>query len=197
MRSLLPLKVSFPVVRLPRGDAAEQGFVAMLLGSEPGLREVRGPIVLPVFGRGRLLCALHGKDLTGEQFGHVARFLCGACSCRVKELNPGVDLLLAADWEKMLDHPEVAEVMPPAPPPDRRPETQVQTSTPVPPPVDAWAVQPEPAVTHPAPPPPAASTGQQRWVWLAVGGAAVLVVITGAWALLSLTRPRADKQTLS
>jgi hypothetical protein len=140
----------------------------MLLGSEPGLSEVQGPIVFAIYGRGRLLCALHGKDLTPERLGAVARFLCGACSCRVKELNPGIDLLLAADWEKMLEQPAIVE----------------RDATPSKPPE-----QPEPWLVTPSATPSVSSSAEQhRWLWLAVGGAAVLVVVTGAWLLLTLTR---------
>ena len=28
-----------------------------------------------------------------DELGHVARFLCGKCTCELKELNPGTDLL--------------------------------------------------------------------------------------------------------
>lgn len=102
LRTKLPLRVSFQVLPLSRGDVAEQPFVHMLLGSEEDLHKAKGPIVFPVFGRGRLLCALHGDDLTAKQLYNVGRFLCGACSCQVKELNPGIDLLIAADWNQLL-----------------------------------------------------------------------------------------------
>ena len=35
----------------------------------------------------------------------AAEFVCAPCSCRVKELNPGVDLLLTADWKALLENP--------------------------------------------------------------------------------------------
>jgi hypothetical protein len=31
----------------------------------------------------------------------AAKFLCGACSCLVKEQNPGFDLLLTSDWDSI------------------------------------------------------------------------------------------------
>ena len=105
LQSDLPLLVNFPVVRLERAALAEGPFVRMLLNSEPELGKVQGPIAFPIFGRGRLLCSLHGDDLSAGRLGDVARFLRAACSCRVKELNPGVDLLMAADWDDMLAHP--------------------------------------------------------------------------------------------
>jgi hypothetical protein len=95
----LPLAVSFPVVRLGRRQAGEESLVQMLLASEEGIDKVKGPLVFPIFGRGRVLC---GLEVQSKEIEEAARFLCGACSCRVKELNPGVDLLLSADWDELL-----------------------------------------------------------------------------------------------
>ena len=103
IRLALPLKVSLPVLSLKRDEPGEEAFVRMLLGSEDGLAKVKGPIVLPIFGRGRLLGALYGDDLKAETFYDVVSFLCGECSCQVKEMNPGSDLLIAADWPAIFD----------------------------------------------------------------------------------------------
>src|SRR5262249_23861383 len=98
----LPLKVSFPVVRLDRTKPEEAAFVRMLLDSDEDLDKAKGPIVLPIFGRGRTLVGLEGESLTARQIESSAKFLCGACSCRVKELNPGKDLLIATNWDELL-----------------------------------------------------------------------------------------------
>ncbi len=95
------LRLSFSTVRLARTNAAEQVFASMLLGSEPDLHEIAEPLVFPIFGRGRALYALAGKGITHENIDQAASFLIGACSCEVKEQNPGVDLLLAANWDKL------------------------------------------------------------------------------------------------
>ena len=95
------LRLAFSTVRLSRTNAAEQAFANMLLGSEPDLHEIAEPLVFPIFGRGRVLYALAGKGITHENIDQAASFLIGACSCEVKEQNPGVDLLLAADWDKL------------------------------------------------------------------------------------------------
>jgi hypothetical protein len=103
VQSLLPMRFDFPIVEVP-ATAAEGPLRQMLLASEDGLADVRGPIAFPVFGRGRALCSLHGKDL--EKPGELHRsleFLCKACSCQVKELNPGVDLLIAGNWDRIFD----------------------------------------------------------------------------------------------
>jgi hypothetical protein len=96
------LKLAFSLLRVSRTDPAEAAFVQMLLGSEADLREIKEPILFPVFGRGRALYALAGKGISHETLDEAATFLIGKCSCQVKELNPGVDLLLAANWDKLV-----------------------------------------------------------------------------------------------
>jgi len=51
-----------------------------------------GPVAVPVFGRARALSVLMADTLTQESILDVCVFLCGACSCMVKAMNPGVDL---------------------------------------------------------------------------------------------------------
>jgi hypothetical protein len=124
VQSLLPLRVGFPVVEVSRGSN-EQSFVRMLVGCEDGLENVRGPIVFPVFGRGRALCAIHGKDLESpSELARSLEYLCRACSCQVKELNPGVDLLMTGNWELIFNAeagPSPREVAMPASPPAAEP----------------------------------------------------------------------------
>ena len=99
--SAAPLQLSFSILRVPRGDA-EQPLIQMLLHSESDLAERSDPMVFPVFGRGRALLPLIGAGVTAENIHDSAAFLVGACSCEVKEQNPGFDLLLAADWDALL-----------------------------------------------------------------------------------------------
>ena len=33
----------------------------------------------------------------------ASQYLCGECSCEVKDENPGADILLAANWEGILE----------------------------------------------------------------------------------------------
>ena len=61
------------------------------------------PVVFPIFGRGRVLCALSGPNINASGLAECATFLSGACSCQVKELNPGVDLLMHVNWDELLD----------------------------------------------------------------------------------------------
>ena len=99
--SATPLQVAFSLLRVSRGDA-EQPLIQMLLHSESDLVERSDPMVFPVFGRGRALFPLIGAGVTAENIHDSAAFLVGACSCEVKEQNPGFDLLLAADWDTLL-----------------------------------------------------------------------------------------------
>ncbi|MBI4659867.1 MAG: hypothetical protein HY735_13585 [Verrucomicrobia bacterium] len=99
------LKLEFSSLRLSRKDEAEQAFVRMLLGIEADLKEIEEPMVFPIFGRGRALYALAGKGINHQTIDEAASFLIGSCSCQVKEQNPGVDLLLAANWDAVLKTP--------------------------------------------------------------------------------------------
>jgi hypothetical protein len=101
VQSLIPLRIEFPVVEVARD--ADDVLTRILIGSEDGLDKVRGPIAFPVFGRGRALCSLSGADLQKPtQLQRSLDFLCHACSCQAKELNPGIDLLIAGNWEAIL-----------------------------------------------------------------------------------------------
>jgi hypothetical protein len=101
-RSALPLNISFSILRIGRNDPAERGLVEILAGSSDGAQPNAGPIVYPVFGRGRILAALSGEALTPDALEEVGEFLCGSCSCSLKGELPGGDLLMAADWETIL-----------------------------------------------------------------------------------------------
>lgn len=97
-----PLKVDFSLLRVPRNVGVEQPLVELLLHAEPDLKDFAEPMVFPVFGRGRALLPLIGAGITADNIHESAAFLVGACSCEIKELNPGFDLLLAADWDVLL-----------------------------------------------------------------------------------------------
>jgi hypothetical protein len=119
----VPLKVAFSLLRVSRGDAAEQALVAMLLHSEPDLAERSDPMVFPVFGRGRALLPLVGAGITAENIHDAAVFLVGPCSCQVKELNPGFDLLLTDEWAVLISQDETAITRVGDPPsPQEKPE---------------------------------------------------------------------------
>lgn len=97
-----PLRVAFSQINVRRDDPAEQALRAMLIGSEPDLAERTDPMVFPVYGRGRALWGLIGAGITAKNIRDSAGFLVGPCSCEVKELNPGFDLLMKVDWDLLL-----------------------------------------------------------------------------------------------
>jgi hypothetical protein len=70
----------------------------MLHGSEADLREFNDPIAIPIYGRGRAHFGLVGGGINPQMVEETGQFLCGACSCQVKDENPGVDIVMAVDW---------------------------------------------------------------------------------------------------
>ena len=116
LRSPVPLKIDFSVLRLSRSDPNEQVLLAMLLHLEEDLAKyTTEPMIFPVFGRGRVLEPLIGAGIHRDNLLEYAAYLCGACSCQVKEQNPGMDLLIRAGWESAIDGSEVVidKVLPP------------------------------------------------------------------------------------
>jgi hypothetical protein len=101
--SKLPLGLKFSVLRVARDNPEEQLLVATLLRANTDFTNSTRPVVFPVFGRGRFLDGIAGKEIKAAAVEDAATFLCGACSCVVKRLTPGVDLLLAADWDSILE----------------------------------------------------------------------------------------------
>jgi hypothetical protein len=98
----LPLKIAFSTLRIAHDDPAERVLLGLLT---PAHAEALppGPRMFAVMGRGRALPPLVGEDLGAERLTFVAEFITGACSCEAKLLNPGFDLLLAADWNAVFD----------------------------------------------------------------------------------------------
>ena len=192
IRLALPLTVGFTVLPLARDAPGEKAFIRILLSVEKDLAKVPGPMAFPIFGRGRLLGCLHGAELDADNLFEVVNFLCGECSCQVKELNPGIDLPIAADWRAIF-----ARI---GPAPDSGPETPpgltriaarakpagdamlAGSSKPLSAEPDAVRVAvssyPPVMVEDVIPPDPP----HRRGLWIATVVAAVLVLLTGAWA---------------
>ena len=97
-----PLMVKFSVLRVRRDDPAEQVFLRMLTGPRHESPPSTGPWLALVFGRGRVLGAWPAEGFGDEQIDEASLFLLGACSCQVKRMNPGWDLLLNANWDEAL-----------------------------------------------------------------------------------------------
>ena len=94
--------VHFSMLKISRDDPSEEIFIKMLLGTEPDLPFIKSPLAFPVFGRGRVLFALVGKGIKEKLIKETCNSVIGWCSCTIKEDNPGSDLLLTADWEKVV-----------------------------------------------------------------------------------------------
>jgi hypothetical protein len=97
------LKLAFSMLRVSRDDPAEQFLVSMLLETEPDLKDFSAPMAFPVFGRGRALYALVGKGINADTIHEACEFLIGPCSCQIKDLNPGADLLMAVAWDDLIE----------------------------------------------------------------------------------------------
>lgn len=93
-----PPKLQVATLTVRRDDPAEAWFVRMLVGTEEDLKDTDEPLVFLVYGRGRALPPLVGKGVTTENLVEGVAFLAAACSCTVKEQNPGFDLLTTCDW---------------------------------------------------------------------------------------------------
>ncbi len=109
LKTEVPYELRFAVLKVRRDDAAEAYFVRQLLTFEDDEEGITGPLVVPVFGRGRALWSLSGEGLNAKGIAEAARYLCAKCSCEVKELNPGRDLLFGVDWYELLDLPPEPE----------------------------------------------------------------------------------------
>jgi hypothetical protein len=112
--SEVPLLLQFSVLEVDPSDSKESYLVGQLTGFQSEAAAAGQPLIVPVFGRGRALEVIPGSELSEELVHDLTEFLCGACSCQVKEQNPGFDLLLTTNWNKAL-FGEDSE-LPPEPP---------------------------------------------------------------------------------
>lgn len=108
----IKLRVDFSVLSLNRNDPQEKFLVECLLNSEPDLRDFNEPIAFPVFGRGLVLYALVGRGINGDTIRAASKFICGPCSCQVKEQNPGFDLLLHHPWDQNVGDVFISQPIP-------------------------------------------------------------------------------------
>jgi hypothetical protein len=106
LESSVPLKIAFSILRLSRKDPQETVLLAMLLNLEDDLLDKdmeSKPMLFPAFGKGRVLAPLVGKGINEENALGDCGYLCGPCSCQVKNQNPGMDMLVKADWWSALE----------------------------------------------------------------------------------------------
>ncbi len=94
------LKIQFSMLRLSKSNPDEELLVNTLMRSEPDLYEYESePMVFPIYGRARILFALVGPGINEMNILDACAFITGPCSCEVKGLNPGTDMLVAVDWD--------------------------------------------------------------------------------------------------
>jgi len=98
----VPLTLKFSLLEIDPKDEREQFLIRLFSGLQPQAFERREPLLIPVFGRGRALEVIPAGDLSESLVENLTRFLSAACSCQVKEQNPGFDLLIQSDWEAEL-----------------------------------------------------------------------------------------------
>ena len=91
--------VQLGFIKLNPADPAEKWFVQSLLALEPDLPTSQEPRLFLIYGRGRALFSSLGKGIHRDNLILDIEFISGACSCTVKEQNPGVDLLMRYDWD--------------------------------------------------------------------------------------------------
>lgn len=109
LRSQIPLKVSFTLHRLARNAPGEEFLTRQIDTMLPDSARPVEPKLVFVFGRGRAIAMPPGTPLD-TSIDEFTQFLCGACSCQVKEMNPGLDLLMTANWEEAVgNYPAAAE----------------------------------------------------------------------------------------
>lgn len=172
------LRVKFSLLRVARDNPAEQPFLRMLAGPKAGGEVAPGPWFALIFGRGRVLGAWPAAGFGDEQIDEACLFLLGACSCQVKRLNPGWDLLLNADWNESLramGFPAVETTTAPAAP---APPVAAQVAE-VPP-------KPETVTVSPAAlEPPKSASGKTSPLLVAAG---VLLVLGSALAWRTIRR---------
>ena len=101
LRSPLPMRVAFGLVRVTRNDPAEE-FFATTLQHGKALFTAR-PVAFPVFGRGRMLGGLVGREIVADEIEQACSSIVAACATESKDQCPGRDLLLAANWNSVFD----------------------------------------------------------------------------------------------
>lgn len=107
----IPLRIEFSVVTLDRQDPQEAFLLAALAHSEAELSETE-PQAFPVFGRGRVLYGLVGRGIMPATIDTACKFMAGPCSCQVKNLNPGFDLLLSYEWDDVVAGSMISDALP-------------------------------------------------------------------------------------
>ncbi len=102
LHSEIPLLLKFTMLEIDRNDPKEAFLINLFSEIQPEAANRGEDLIIPVFGRGRALEVIPSSVLTTPLIKDLTVFLSGACSCQVKEQNPGFDLLMSVDWNTKL-----------------------------------------------------------------------------------------------
>ena len=102
LHSEIPLLLKFSTLEIDREDLKESFLIKLFSELQPEATRRGEDLIIPVFGRGRALEVIPASVLTSPLVKDLTVFLSGACSCQVKEQNPGFDLLMSVDWNTKL-----------------------------------------------------------------------------------------------
>lgn len=178
-----PLKLKFTVLRVSLDDPNEKLFAAMMAGPKQQDFIARGTSFAgPVFAKGRVLGSWPVAELDDTAIEDASLFLVGRCSCRIKNENPGWDVVLKTDWEHSLaEAGEAAEHSDPESSKPRDGAASVQDTPPLEERVqalEAYVASPSPAVKPAAAHSATYVQFSLSWPILGTVVAAVLVVVS-------------------
>lgn len=114
MNTSIPLRMRFTVLEVPGRGLDADLFRSALRSITTNAVTMTEPVVIPVFGRGLALDAFYGPALDAETVQSTCEFLCGDCSCNVKDMQLGVSLFMPINWDAVVDQSQtVEEALPP------------------------------------------------------------------------------------
>jgi hypothetical protein len=92
-------ELDVPTVTVSRSDPREAWLIKQLLSLEADLHEFTTPMVFGVFGRGHALEPFLGRGITEANITDLVGLMTGPCSCDMKAVDLGMDLLTDWDWD--------------------------------------------------------------------------------------------------
>jgi hypothetical protein len=198
LMSPIPLKLNFSVIHVTRSNAVEAMFLKLLYACDSthaswpqatATPDKVEPVAFVIFGRGRALPPLVGKQINADNIDQVSQFVTGPCACEIKDLNPGTDLLTSTDWEAGLS-PDSDDSIPAT-----RPATPIVAHTPLPASVPIAPGSPPPPQTPSAiAPAPAGRLGTMRSaLFTGIGIASLGLIVSGALLFWSRSKPKLQR----
>jgi hypothetical protein len=94
--------LKFPLLCLSKADPGEEMLVRMF-HAFADQNDTSEPMAFVVFGQGRFLGPIVGKDINDDAITELCALLAGECSCQVQDASPGMQLLMAVDWGAVLE----------------------------------------------------------------------------------------------